>query len=93
MCLRFLPLCDIPGQLMCDFLTPTNEDNVLQCIDGSTCNGLTDAAKWSCCGKEGRMKCPKNYPVMCALKTCSPGGDDYCCYEDCAPYGGPRKCE
>ena len=92
MCLSFLLLCAIPGQL-CPWSTPTSEDNVLQCRDG-TCNGVEDAERWSCCkDKGGRTKCPKNWPIMCADKSCSPDGTDYCCYDDCGKYGGPRKCE
>ena len=77
----------------CSWSTPTNEDNVMQCNDGTYCNGLTDG--WTCCNSHGRRrKCPMNYPVMCAKPECAWG--DYCCYtkDDCvSKWGGIRPCD
>ena len=77
----------------CSWSTPTNQSNLLQCNDGTFCNGLNDG--WACCNSRGmRRKCPLNYPTMCANPDC-PGGD-YCCFtkDDCvAKAGGIRSCD
>ena len=56
--------------------TPTNEDNLLQCGDGTTCDagaayeGDDWENGWNCCANhEGRARCPKNYPLMCATEN------------------------
>ena len=76
----------------CPWSTPTSHDNVLQCNDGTYCNGLTDG--WDCCNIHGmRKQCPKNYPAMCAKTNCAWG--DYCCYTEdhcVAKLGGLRSC-
>jgi len=62
----------------------------MQCNDGSFCNAYTSG--WSCCNKrQGRAKCPKNKPLMCAVKACA-SRSDYCCEKDCFRHGGLRKC-
>ena len=67
----------------CSWLTPTNEENVLECVDGTHCNGQSDG--WGCCNNHGkRSKCPPNYPIMCAAKPCG-GRDDHCCEKQCTP--------
>ena len=67
----------------CSWLTPTNDDNVLKCNDGTYCNGVTDANRWSCCNSRGmRAKCPKNWPTMCAKEQAAAGGKDFACYEN-----------
>ena len=77
----------------CSWSTPTNQSNLLQCNDGTYCNGLNDG--WACCNSRGmRRKCPLNYPTMCANPDCS--GGDYCCFtkDDCvAKAGGIRSCD
>ena len=61
----------------CPWLTPTDQDNVLQCNDGTSCNGETDG--WDCCKDHyKRRQCPRNYPIMCANPNCV--YEDYCCY-------------
>jgi len=56
-----------------------NEDNVLMCYNGTKCYPGSDPLGWGCCNcKGGRAQCPRNYPVMCAQKTCG-GGTAYCC--------------
>ena len=72
----------------CEWLTPTDEDNLLKCRDGSYCNG------WSCCNDHnGRAKCPPNKPMMCAKEKSCAGGADFCCSnEDCKNDDGPRPC-
>ena len=45
--------------LACEWLTPTDRNNVFECIDGKFCEG------YSCCNDHGgRKRCPKNLPVM-----------------------------
>ena len=77
----------------CSWSTPTNQSDLLQCNDGTYCNGLNDG--WTCCNGRGmRRKCPLNYPFMCAKPDCAWG--DYCCYgkDDCvAKAGGIRTCD
>ena len=83
----------------CPWMTPTTQNDVMQCRDGTFCNVKTDAAKFECCkSHNGRGKCPKNSPLMCANKKCD-GQTDYCChgsnhYKDCDGngHGGPRLC-
>ena len=61
----------------CSWLTQTNEDNVLECGDGTRCNGVKDG--WGCFNDYGkRAKCPPNFPIMCAKKSCTVW-DDHCC--------------
>ena len=82
------------SNIECTWLTPTKEDNVMKCNDGSYCNGLKEG--WSCCNdKGGRAKCHKNEPIMCLEKEC---GDNraHCCastQEFCEiHHGGIRPC-
>ena len=83
----------------CPWMTPTTQNDVMQCRDGTFCNVKTDAAKFECCkSHNGRGKCPKNAPLMCANKKCD-GNTDYCChgsnqYKNCYEngHGGPRPC-
>ena len=78
----------------CPWSTPTSLDNVLECEDGTHCNGVTMG--WSCCKTHGgRAKCPANYPAMCAQPLCAAGGTDYCCLAKaaCSHYGGIRPCK
>ena len=76
----------------CPWLSPTDQDDVFQCKDGTFCNVLNDG--WDCClNKLGRKKCPKNFPYMCANKSCYK--DDYCCeesIENCSNNNGLRTC-
>ena len=76
----------------CPWATSTGLDNVLECNDGSRCNGVTDG--WTCCENRGmRSKCPLNFPAMCAKPNCAWG--DYCCYEKdrcLSSLGGLRSC-
>ena len=66
----------------CPWLTLTDEVNVLECGDGTHCNGQSDG--WGCCNDHGkRSKCPPNYPIMCTIKKC--GGGDHCCEKQCTP--------
>ena len=77
----------------CPWLTPTNFDDVLECKDGTHCNG--EMMGWSCCNTHGgRAKCPANSPTMCGRPFCAAGGSDYCCYtqDGCKDYGGIRPC-
>ena len=77
----------------CPWLTPTNFDDVLECKDGTHCNG--EMMGWSCCNNHGgRAKCPANSPTMCGRPFCAAGGSDYCCYTEdgCKDYGGTRPC-
>ena len=77
----------------CSWSTPTSQNNVLKCNDGTYCNGLVDG--WTCCNTRGmRAKCPLNYPAMCAKPDCAWG--DYCCYTQdvcLASKGGLRSCD
>lgn len=74
----------------CEFIEST-EDTNMRCMDGTLCNPNTDANGFACCGKHGgRKQCPVEYPLMCAMKTCS---EDYCCDRNCSSYGGLRQCE
>ena len=81
----------------CPWLTPTEENDLFQCQDGSYCNGVTDSDQWSCCNSHGgRARCPANFPAMCAKPFCAAGGSDYCCYASdvCVElYLGLRVCE
>ena len=89
LCLLILRLVDDP----CPWLTPTDSDDVMECQDGTRCNGETMG--WSCCKDHGgRAKCPANNPAMCAQPSCAAGGSDYCCYTEdgCKDYGGIRPC-
>ena len=74
---------------------PTNEDDVMQCMDGTLCNGSTDG--WDCCkDKGGRGKCPLNKPYMCAKPNDCGGGTDHCCsvtIADCDISDGLRQCD
>jgi len=72
----------------------TSKDNLLQCMDGSTCTvDDTDHVNdsWKCCNEhDGRAVCPKNYPYMCASQKCG-GGAAHCCEENCSEFGGDRE--
>jgi hypothetical protein len=75
----------------CSWVTPTDQNYVFQCNDGTFCNAI--ASGWNCCGKrQGRAKCPKNMPLMCAAEKACASRSDYCCERDCSYYGGLRKC-
>lgn len=62
----------------------TTQDNLVQCGDGTYCywnfaTEKTTSTSTKCCNTHGGRKiCPKNFPTMCASKTCG-GGDEYCC--------------
>jgi len=86
-CKRSCGLCGAStGGSSCSWKTPTTTNDMLQCVDGSTCFG------WSCCvSKGGRAKCPANAPIMCNYKTCG-GGTQHCCSSDCTNAGGERSC-
>ena len=50
------------------------------CFDGSTCDMVRDG--YQCCHgeyKQGRLKCPKDAPIMCGKKNECVGNTDYCC--------------
>ena len=83
-----------------------NEDNKLQCADGSFCIGDDknwESDSWKCCnGKKsadgkltGRIKCPKNHPNLCANKECA-GKTARCCEKNCNEpgknFGGNLPC-
>ncbi|KAK3252605.1 hypothetical protein CYMTET_38104 [Cymbomonas tetramitiformis] len=79
----------------CPWLTPTAEDDVLKCADGTFCNRLYSIGGWGCCdGHGGRIKCPQNVPIMSAALDCASGTQECCCstVEGCANYGGERPC-
>ena len=77
----------------CPWLTPTDHINLLKCMDGTFCNAWTDSAGWKCCEKhQGRAKCPKNLPLMCADESGCAEGSDHCCEKECSKFGGLRKC-
>ena len=79
---------------LCPWLTPTEEDYVMKCQDGTYCSGLK--LGWSCCKEHGgRAKCPAKYPSMCAMPLCAAEGTDYCCMaeNECKYFGGLRPCE
>ena len=78
----------------CDWLTPTNRNDYLECGDGTFCNWSNDK---SCCNdRGGRKRCPQNQPIMCSKKRCA-DRTDYCCglndagCESVAD-GGPLPC-
>lgn len=74
----------------CPWLSPTNEDDVMECGDGTRCNGAVDG--WSCCSNHNkRTKCPKNNPMMCESPKCG-SLDDRCCRQECTKYQGQRTC-
>jgi len=79
----------------CSWLSPTSYDNIMQCGDGTSCSVIMQG--WGCCrNHQGRAKCPKSDPFMCAKKRCA-GNSQYCCgrkEEICnGNYGGLRPCE
>ena len=74
----------------CPWLTPTNTDDLFQCVDRSFCDKNTEG--WKCCeNRQGRLKCPKNLPKMCVDKTCA-DNTDHCCKTNCLNFGGDRDC-
>ena len=74
----------------CPWLTPTDTDDLFQCGDGSFCDKNTEG--WRCCeSRQGRLKCPKNLPKMCADTNCF-NNNDYCCQTNCNDKGGDRDC-
>lgn len=80
-----------PGS--CPWTTPTAQANVMQCNNGETCNGALHT--WNCCNfgnRNGRARCPSNWPLMCAQANCAAGGTDYCCMTSCVSLGGLRQC-
>ncbi|KAK3261089.1 hypothetical protein CYMTET_29992 [Cymbomonas tetramitiformis] len=75
----------------CSWLTPTEEDYVLECNDGYQCN--VNEEGWECCSDhDRRAKCPLNSPMMCARDLACGNYTDHCCFEDCSSYGGARPC-
>ena len=83
---------------LCPWVTSTDTNDELECVDGFTCNANTNAEKWSCCTDEHkkRQKCPKNYPAMCAAKTCGYSNTDHCCSTEngCTEkFDGLRDCD
>ena len=94
---RYISLFCYKLGVACSWLTATNQYNVYECIDGSSCNGISEGT--SCCNdKGGRARCPKNFRYMCAEKICATenGNADYCCRPTLAScggkYGGFRIC-
>ena len=83
----------LSGASECPWMTPTDKDYVLQCVDGTLCNWKTHPEKFGCCNShQGRYKCPKNKPVMCVGRNCA-GGRDHCCSSiNCKNDQGPRPC-
>jgi len=89
-------------QMNCPWLQgPGEKDDVLECADGTTCNGEWHG--WECCASHGgRVRCPKNYRFMCESATCGgqvysghmpgDGGEENCCLHDCSLHGGWRPC-
>jgi len=77
----------------CPWLANTGVDNLMECVDGSRCNGKTDG--WSCCNsKGGRARCPVNLKEMCEEKTGCGGGKAHCCESSCAFRGMTKRwCE
>jgi len=68
--------------LNCPWLTHSEEDNVMECLDGHRCR--LDVEGWACCEHHyGRAKCPRDIPVMC--DTLCSGQTEYCC-------GLPNSC-
>ena len=89
---RYISLFCYKSGVACSWLIATSQDNVHECIDGSSCNEISEGT--SCCNnKGGRARCPKNFPHMCGEKICY---DDYCCGSTVAScggkYGGLRIC-
>ncbi|KAK3245052.1 hypothetical protein CYMTET_45361 [Cymbomonas tetramitiformis] len=77
----------------CPWLTPTTEDNVLLCNDGTLCDASVHADNWACCNSHGRRAaCAKNWPNMCAQNSLCEGGSDHACEKDCSLFGGNRPC-
>ena len=69
----------------------TDTNNLLQCFDGSYCNGSTQG--WDCCAKRGgRARCPPNYKTMCNTPNQCGSKTAYCCEMDCSSKGGNRPC-
>lgn len=73
-------------------------DNVLECGDGTECNIEKSELTWGCCMKKRRAKCPANFPVMCASKSCGYQNKQHCCdvtEDKCKEVygGGSRKCD
>jgi len=84
-CLQFYHAQD------CGFLLPTENNDELECVDGSVCNGIQDG--WDCCSTRGnRAKCPPNKPIMCDDPNGCSGS--YCCEYDCTLRNNmlPRVC-
>ena len=82
---------------LCPWFSPTDQDYLIKCNDGTFCDANTHNAGWACCSNHrGKSKCPKNYPMMCGNNDCAQYGRDYCCdtIERCMTvHGGERKCE
>jgi hypothetical protein len=68
----------------------TDENDVVECEDGSR------VRDWKCAanGHGGRVKCPPNYPWMCANTSCGEGQDNCCSPLECQgeAAGGVRQC-
>ena len=83
--LVFIPACIV-----------TDEDDELQCADGSFCLGDSSdygSDSWQCCNeKGGRVGCPPNHPNLCAAENACGNGTALCCEVDCTNFGGDRPC-
>ncbi|KAJ9460968.1 hypothetical protein DIPPA_14320 [Diplonema papillatum] len=90
LCLASILFNVVRGEV-CPFLRPSEETDMHQCGDDSSCNATLDA---TCCAANGSVidKCAPEMPFMCADRDC---GGDYCCVkgrDDCSTYGGLRIC-
>jgi len=78
----------VPPPGPCPWSSTSGEDGMLECMDGTRCDGPSN---WSCCSAHGgRAKCPRDKPVMCNEMSCGDG--DYCCKASCDDFAGPRSC-
>ena len=73
-------------------------DDVIECQGGKKCNIVKSELGWGCCMNKARNRCPANFPIMCANKTCGNERSQYCCEateDECNKLygGGRRKCD
>eukprot|EP01051_Picozoa_sp_SAG22_P017074 SAG22_NODE_2551_length_2454_cov_1.402548_2_plen_345_part_00 len=79
----------------------TDTENLLGCVDGTTCLAAgagADPLAWGCCGPHGgRQQCPSNQPVMCLHAPISVGAENdggaHDCEataDECAAFGGTK---
>ena len=79
----------------------TDTENLLGCVDGTTCLAAGDGADplaWGCCGAHGgRQMCPQNQPIMCLHAPISVGHENDAGAHDCEAtedacdaYGGTK---